>query len=80
MSVQQKIYRILTNAGYYYATPPSTGKWGRFSEDVRRAWLFCELHASQNMPWMIDTGLQPRLILTDKMYCNQCDVNKRKQP
>lgn len=76
MDKQSKIYRILTNVGYYYATP--NGRYGRFSENVDRAWLFCEFHAKQNIPWMTDTNLEPRLILTDKMFCHQCNVNKRK--
>ena len=76
MNQQVKIYRLLTNAGYYYATP--NGRYGRFDENVDRAWLLCEHHAKENMPWMKETDLEPRMILTDKMFCNQCDVNKRR--
>ena len=76
MNQQVKIYRLLTNAGYYYATP--NGRYIRFDKSVDRAWLFCEHHAKEHVPWMTEQELQPVLLLAeDKMFCNQCDVNRK---
>lgn len=65
------IYKIKTNAGYYYAT--SGGCYGRFGE-FQDGWRLCQSCADEVVKSFTELELNPELDQVQPWHCQRCQV------
>lgn len=67
------IYKIKTNAGYYYAT--SNGRYGRFGE-FQDGWRLCESCADMAIKSFSGLDLEPELEKVQPWHCQSCKARE----
>ena len=73
MNDMNGIYKVKTDAGYFYAT--SNGRYGRFGE-FQDGWRLCQSCADDVVKGLQVAEINPVLEQVQPWHCQQCQVKK----
>jgi hypothetical protein len=68
------VYKIKTNAGYYYSV--SNGRYGRFG-GFQDGWRLCQVCADLVIESFTELGLEPELEQVNPWHCQRCQVKAK---